>query len=43
MLKTKKMYNLKILHKPIKFGKMSNGDIRVLNEKYKCKSVNEMK
>ena len=23
--------------------KMSNGDPRVLNEKYKCKSVNEMK
>ena len=27
----------------LNFVKMSNGDPRVLNEKYKCKSVNEMK
>ena len=43
MLITKKICNLKILQKLIKFGKMSNGDPRVLNEKYKYKSVNEMK
>ena len=33
----------KFIGSQINLVKMSNGDLRVLNEKYKCKSVNEMK
>ena len=33
----------KFIGSQINLVKMSNGDPRVLNEKYKCKSVNEMK
>ena len=33
----------KFIGSQINLVKMSNGDPRVLNEKYKCKNVNEMK
>ena len=33
----------KFIGSQINLVKMSNGGPRVLNEKYKCKSVNEMK